>query len=212
MMEKIFRYLIKRGYMNFLRKRWKAKVFHLIAAVVCLTIAVVWFIDKEAQLKEYKQIHLKELETINANNFLLSNNNNLGLELKKSSLQYQENEEFIPSQMSSNFVSQKRGENNETITKINLSLAKKVFLTLEKYQPFMMTTKAKGKDYVVTFLPIRFNPTGAEGYLVSYTLDDTLIKIERHFTEKIFLLVMIGLLLKGMLMGWSAYRNVRSSD
>lgn len=212
MMEKIFRYLIKRGYMNFLRKRWKAKVFHLIAAAVFLTIAGVWFIDKEAQLKEYKQIHLKELETINANNFLLSNNSNLGLELKKSSLQYQENEEFIPSQMSSNFVSQKRGENNETITKINLSLAKKVFSTLEKYQPFMMTTKAKGKDYVVTFLPIRFNSTGAEGYLVSYTLDDTLIKIERHFTEKIFLLVMVGLLLKGLLMGWSAYRNVRSDD
>jgi len=168
--------------------------------------------EKEAQLKEYKQVHLKELEAVNGNNFLLNNDSHLALELKKSSLENQENETFIPSQLSSNFVSKKRGENNETIAKINLSLAKKVFSTLEKYQPFMMTTKAQGKDYVVTFLPIRLKSTGAQGYLVSYHLDDTLIKIERHFTEKLFLLVMVGLLLKGLLMGWSAYRNVRSND
>lgn len=212
MMGKIFRYSIKRGCMSFLHKRWRATLFHLIAAVAFLTIAGVWFIDKEGQIKEYKQEHLKKLEAVNANNFLLNTTSNLALELKKSSVQHPENSEFIPSQISSNFLSQKKVENNATITKINLSLSKKVFSTLEKYQPFMMTTKAQGKDYVITFLPMRFKSTGAEGYLVSYTLDDTLIKIERHFTEKLFLLVMLGLLLKGLLMGWSAYRNVRSGD
>ncbi len=212
MMGKIFRYLIKRGCMSFLPNRWRATLFHLIAAAAFLTIAGVWFIDKEGQIKEYKQEHLKKLEAINANNFLLNTTSNLALELKKSSVQHPENGEFIPSQISSNFLSQKKVENNATITKINLSLSKKVFSTLEKYQPFMMTTKAQGKDYVITFLPIHFKSTGAEGYLVSYTLDDTLIKIERHFTEKIFLLVMVGLLLKGLLMGWSAYRNIRSGD
>lgn len=190
----------------------KAKVFHLIAAVAFISTAGVWFFDKEAQLNDYRQIQLKKLEAINAHDFLSNTKGNLALEIKKTSLIQQEDGVFVPSQISSNFVSQKRAENNETITKINLSLAKKVFSTLEKYQPFMMTTKAQGKDYVVTFLPIRFKSTGAEGYLVSYTLDDTLIKIERHFTEKLFLLVMMGLLLKGLLMGWSAYRNVRNGD
>jgi len=182
-------------------------LFHLAALTIFLLVAAIWYGEKEAQLETCKASHLQRLQAIESDDLPSLMKENIGIEIDKTALKTKESKLFIQSQMSQDFASLQSSDSNKTIIKINASLSKKVFSKLHEYEPFIMTTKVKGKDFIVTFLPIRFKSTAINGYLVSYDADNTMVKIEREFSEKIFLLAMFGLLMKAMFMGRSIYRQ-----
>ncbi|MDP3465498.1 MAG: hypothetical protein Q8R86_06975 [Sulfuricurvum sp.] len=192
--------------MNFFPKG-SPKLFHLAALTVFLLMVVIWYGEKEAQLETCKASHLQKLQATKSDDLPSLMKDNIGIEIVKTGLKTNESKLFIQSQMSQDFASLQSSDSNKTIVKINASLSKKVFPKLHEYAPFIMTTKVKGKDFIVTFLPIHFKSTAINGYLVSYDADNTMVKIEREFSEKVFLLAMFGLLMKAMFMGRSIYRQ-----
>lgn len=206
MREKIFKSSIRQDCLNFFLKG-SPKLFHLAALTVFLLMVVIWYGEKETQLETCKISHLQRLQAVNRDDLSSLIKENIGIEIVKTGLKTNESKLFIQSQMSQDFASLQSSDSNKTIMKINASLSKKVFSKLHEYAPFIMTTKVKGKDFIVTFLPIRFKSTAVNGYLVSYNADNTMVKIEREFSEKVFLLAMFGLLMKAMFMGRSIYRQ-----
>jgi hypothetical protein len=183
----------------------RAITTHLLATIVLFAICWVWYAQKEAQLENYTLLSIQKLESIKPDALALGARNNLGIELAKTALDAKNSEIFSSSGLSQNFVSQKRDDENKTITKINDSLAKIVFSKMDKYKPFVVTTRVDGNDFVATFAPTSLESTSANGYLVRYIKDDTIVKIERKFNDKLFILIMISLLIKAILMARAAF-------
>lgn len=183
----------------------KTAIVHAIAGVIIVAVSVAYYLKKETKLEEYELFSVKKLESIKMGANGLDSFEYLGVEINKDSLVVRDRENFEQSALSSEFMSKKRDDNNKTIAKINASLSKTIFSKLDKYKPFVMTTRVDGKDFTATFVPIDFGANANNGYLVCYRKDNTLVKIERDFTEKIFFIIAATLLFKALLMGGAAY-------
>lgn len=160
---------------------------HLIAAIFFTAVFAFLYLDRDARLKNYESATVSQLES--------TADRPTDIIINKISAHGQTAKEFSESLLSSDFVSEKNGDLNSTIRKVNTSVSKDIFLKLDKYKPFFAATRVEGRDFVVTFIPI-----GAYGYRVYYFADDTVSSINRKFDEHIFLLVISILLLKAVVM------------
>ena len=86
-------------------------------------------------------------------------------------------------------------ETNATVSKINASLARSTLSKRQNQAAFVASIKVEGKEYLVAFAPVNTQPA----YRVGYFEDDRVARLERDFSQKVFLLAMAALFIKALL-------------
>lgn len=99
---------------------------------------------------------------------------------------------YKQSKLSPNLVLEKiYDQNTPVLSKINELLAPRIQNKLDNFDTFIEAITLDEQDYIVTFFPIKNFSGKKVAYLVSYSKNEFLSKLDRDFRNKIILLIVI---------------------